>query len=132
MEYLTSAEELKNAIQLLEAEQADKGQLLKEQFLLTYDSLRPVNLLKSALNDIESSPYLLDNILSTGLGLATGYLSKKVIIGSSVNKFRKLIGSVLQFGIINFVARHHDAIKSFGRFFFQNIHRKKEINSTKL
>jgi len=39
MENITSAAGLKNAIQLLEAEQADKGQLLKAQFYLTYESL---------------------------------------------------------------------------------------------
>ena len=36
MQKLTSASELRNAIQLLEAEQAENGQLLKEQFYLTY------------------------------------------------------------------------------------------------
>jgi hypothetical protein len=73
----------------------------------------------------------MDNILSTGIGLASGFLSKKVFIGASGNKLRKLIGYVLQFGVTNFVAQHPDAIKSFGRFFFQLIHRKKEINSKK-
>ena len=46
MQNITSTAGLKNAIQLLEAEQAVKGQLLKEQFYITYESLKPVNLLK--------------------------------------------------------------------------------------
>lgn len=131
MKSIKSTNELKNAIQLLEVEQSDKRQLLKEQFFHTYESFRPVNLLKSTLNDIAASPHLIDNILSTALGLATGFLSKKIFIGGSGNKFRKVIGSVLQFGVINFVAHHCEAIKSFVRFFFQNILRKKEINSSK-
>jgi hypothetical protein len=131
MQNITSTAGLKDAIQLLEIEQADKGRLLKEQFYHTYESFRPVNLLKGTLKDITSSPYLMDNILSTGIGLASGFLSKKVFIGASGNKLRKLIGYVLQFGVTNFVAQHPDAIKSVGRFFFQLIHRKKEINSKK-
>ena len=127
MQNITSTAELKNAIQLLEAEQAVKGQLLKEQFYLTYESLKPVNLLKSTLKDIASSPYLIDNILGTAMGLATGYLSKKIVVGASGNIFRKLFGSVLQFGVTNVVAQHPDAIKSFGQFIFQHIFRKKEI-----
>ena len=131
MQNITSAAGLKDAIQLLEVEQATKGQLLKEHFYLTYESLKPVNLLKGTLNDISSSPYLIDNILGTAMGLATGYLSKKILIGASSNKFRKLIGSILQFGVINFVAQHSDTIKSFSRVIFQHFLRKKELNSKK-
>jgi len=126
MENITSAAGLKNAIQLLEAEQADKVQLLKEQFFLTYESFKPVNLLRSTLDDVTSSPYLIDNIIGTALGLASGFLSKKIFIGASGNKFRKLIGYILQFGVTNFVAQHHDTIKSFGHAIFQFFIRKKQ------
>jgi hypothetical protein len=54
MQNITSIAELKNAIQLLEVKQADKGQLLKEQFFLTFESLKPANLLRSTVNDIAS------------------------------------------------------------------------------
>jgi hypothetical protein len=125
MENITSTAGLKNAIQLLEVEQALNGQLLKEQFYFIYESFKPVNLLKSTLKDITSSPFLIDNILGTAMGLATGSLSKKMFIGASGNMFRKLIGSILQVGITNVVARHPDTIKSFGQFIFQHILRKK-------
>ena len=131
MQNITSTAGLKDAIQLLEIEQADKGRLLKEQFYVTYESFRPVNLLKDALKDITSSPYLIDNILSTGIGLASGFVSKKVFIGASGNKLRRLIGYVLQFGVTNFIAQRPDAIKTFGRIFFKLFHHKKEINSSK-
>jgi len=47
--------------------------------------LKPVNLLKSTLKDITSSPYLIDNILGTTIDLATGYLSKKLVVRASGN-----------------------------------------------
>ncbi len=125
MENITSTAGLKNAIQLLEVEQALNGQLLKEQFYFIYESFKPVNLLKSTLKDITSSPFLIDNILGTAMGLATGSLSKKIFIGASGNIIRRLIGSVLQLGVTNVVARHPDTIKSFGQFIFQHILRKK-------
>lgn len=131
MQNITSVAELKNAIQLLEAEQTLKGKQLKEQFYMTYESFKPVNLLTNTLNDISKSPYLVDNLLGTAIGLATGYLTKKVFIGASGNKIKKLIGSVLQFGITNVVAQNSDTIKSFGRSLFQHIFRKKEMNSEK-
>jgi hypothetical protein len=132
MQNITSSDGLKNAIQLLEAEQAFQGQLLKEQFFVTYQSLRPVNILRNALKDIASTPNLLDNILGTATGIASGYLSKKVFIGASVNLFRKLIGSVLQVGVTNAVAQHPEGIKSLGHLIIQYFLRKKEKNLEKL
>jgi hypothetical protein len=129
MQNITSATGLKNAILLLEDDQAVKGQLLKEQFYLTYESLKPVNLLKRTLHDISSSPDLLDNILGTSVGLASGFLSKKVFVGASGNIIRKLLGSVLQFGVTNVVAQHSDTIKSIGQVIFQHFLHKKEKNS---
>jgi hypothetical protein len=131
MQNITSIAELKNAIQLSEAEHTLKGKLVKEQFYLTYESFKPVNLLTNTLNDIAKSPYLVDNILGTAMGLATGYLSKKVFIGASGNKFKRLIGTILQFGITNVVAQNSETIKSFGRSLFQHFSRKKEINPEK-
>jgi hypothetical protein len=131
MKNITSTAELKNTIQLLEVERVVNEQLLKEQFHITYESLKPVNLLKGTLKDISASPYLIDNILGTAMGLASGYLTKKIIVNTSGNMFRKLIGSVLQLGVTNVVAKHPDAIKSFGQFIFQHIFSKKEMNSKK-
>jgi hypothetical protein len=130
MENITSITELKRAIQLLEIEQANKGQMLKDQFYVTYESLKPINLLKSTLKDVSSSPYLIDNILSNVAGMASGYLSKKIVVGGSGNVFRKLLGSLLQVGVRNVVAQHPEAIKSFGQYIFQKL-RDKKMNSQK-
>ena len=129
MQKITPTDELKNAIQLLEVEQAANWQLLKEQLHLSFESLKPVNILKSTLKEVASSPYLIDNIIGNAVGLATGYLSKKIVIGASGNIFRKLFGFVLQFGVTNFVAQHPDAIKSIGQFILQHVFQKKEMNS---
>ena len=126
MKNITSVEELEKSIQLLEMEQAIKGQLLKEQFLYTYESFRLINLLKNSLRQTISSPTVMTDIVGTALGLASGYLSKKIFIGTSGNAFRKLIGSVLQLGVISFVSQNSSGIKALGRYMFQQILRKRE------
>jgi hypothetical protein len=131
MEHITSAAELKRVIQRVEIEHAMQGKRLKEQFFLAYENLKPANILKSTLNEITKSPYLIDNVLGATLGLITGYLSKKIAVAGSGNPIRKLIGSVLQFGITNLVAQHPDLIKLFGQFIMQHLFRKKEMNSVK-
>lgn len=129
MQNITSSAGLKNAIQILEAEQVINGQLLKEQFQLTYENFKPVNLLLGGLKDIASSPNLINNLLGTSMGLASGYLSRKIFIGASGNLIRKLIGSVLQVGVTSVVARHPEAVKSIGQLIFDNLLRKKETYS---
>ena len=121
MEKITSRSRLKEAIQLLEIKQAMKGQELKEQVFYTLEIFKPGNLLKKTLSDLASTPNLIDSILSTAIGLGTGYLSKKIFTGTSGNLFRKLIGSVLQLGVTTVIAQHPNTVKSLGRFIFQRI-----------
>jgi hypothetical protein len=129
MQNITSVVELKNAIGLLEVERDTRGELLKEQFYHAYESLKPVNLLKNTLHDISSSPFLIDNILSTAMGIASGFLTNKIFVGKSGNVVRNLLGSILQFGVTNVVAQHPDSIKSLGEVIMQFFLRKKGTNS---
>jgi hypothetical protein len=130
MPNISNSIELKEAIQLLEAEQVFNKELLKEQFQITYESFKPANLLKNTLKDIASSPNLINNVLGAAIGLGTGYLSKKIVVGGSGNILRKLLGTIIQAGITSAVTQHPDAIISLGQFIFQQIfHKKKRISS---
>ena len=129
MENISSVDGLKNAIQILEVEQAEKLKRLKEQSLLSIEIIKPMNLLKSAVKDMVSSPRVFDSMLETGLGLATGFLTKKLIIGSSVNIIRRLIGGALQLGITSVATRNSGLIKSVGRFAFHKIFIKNGLKS---
>ncbi len=128
MENITTSVELKEAIKLLELEHTYKGQLLKEQLMLVHENLKPVNLIKSVISDVTSSPYLVDNLLGATVGLASGYLTRVVTVGSSGNAFKKLLGTILQFGVTNLVAQHVDTIKTIGQSIFQHFINKKEMN----
>ena len=129
MQNITSSEGLKDAIQLLEVEQEIRGQLLKGQLYIAYESLKPLNLLKHTLKEITSSPYMIDNISGGAMGLVSGFLSKKIFVGASGNLIRKLIGSFLQFGITNVVAQNSGVIKLVGQALFHHFFRKNELNS---
>lgn len=129
MQKITSTTELRQAIQFLEEEQFMQGQLLKEQFYhVVVQTLQPVNVIKSVLKGSVSSPYLIDNLLDIGLGLATGYLTRRVLVRASGSLFRKLVGSVLQIGVTSAVALRREKIKSFGRSMFARIFRRNEMN----
>ncbi|MCX6285046.1 MAG: hypothetical protein NTW31_12525 [Bacteroidetes bacterium] len=124
MEKITSVSRLKDAIQLLEDRQAFQGQMLKEQVYGTIEALKPGNILKNTLANLASTPNLVDSVLSTAIGLGTGYLSKKIIVGPSGNIFRKFIGKAFQLGVTAFIAQHPIAVKSVGRYILQHSVRK--------
>jgi hypothetical protein len=132
MQNITSAGELKTAIQQLEVEQAASEKLLKDQFYHAFESLKPANLIKGTIKDIATSPYLIDNLVGTAIGIATGYLSKKIFVRSSTSIARKLIGAALQFGVANAVTPTPGTVKSIGRFVLKRIHRKKRLDSKKV
>jgi hypothetical protein len=129
MQNITSIAELKNAIQLLEDEQSFKWQQLQGQFYVTFESLKPVNIIRNTLKDLTTPSNLNDDILGTAMGLASGYLSKKIFIGTSGNIFRKLFGSILQFGVTTLVSKHSDTIVSIGQSLIHHFLSKKEMNT---
>ena len=131
MKKISSITELKSAIHILEEERAVKEQVMKEQFYITYESFKPAKLLGSSLKEMMASPYLMENVIDTTIGLATGYLSRRIVVGASSNIIRRVIGSVMQAGVTNFVAKHPNAIKSIGQSLFQTLFRKKDMNPKK-
>jgi hypothetical protein len=127
----TSYSSLQDSIQLLEEEQIIKRQLLMEQLTISYESLKPLNLLQAAIRDISSTPELGNSVLGSALGLASGFLSKKLFVGTSGNLIRKLIGSFIQLGVTNIVAKHPEAIKNFGQYIIEHFLSRKETKSGK-
>lgn len=112
---------LKEKIALLENRQAIELYTLREQIHVTYESLKPLNLLKNTIEEVSSSSDLKDNILNNVIGLTTGYISKKVLIGSTHNPIKRLAGMLLQFTIGKVAAKHSDTIKAIGEVAFRRI-----------
>lgn len=101
-------------IRLLQSKKEREFTLLKEQFHVTYESLKPINLIKNTFHEVTESSEIKNNIVNNTIGLATGYLTKKVLFGSARYPIAKLVGTLLQFAIANIVSKHTDNIKSIG------------------
>lgn len=125
MQNITTVSEIKDAIRQLEERQIIEGQELKDRFLDVVETLRPVNLIKSTFNDLRASPDLLSNIVSTTMGLTAGYLTNKSLVMSTGGVLKKLIGTVLQFGVTSVFVRNSDVLKTLGQTFIQRFLRKK-------
>lgn len=98
--------DLRAAIEQLEIKQAEEEQQLKEQFRLTYESVKPINLIKSTFQEAAHSTELKNNLLNTALGLATGYVSKSIFMRLSGSPLKKLLGNALLFGVTNVISKN--------------------------
>ncbi len=112
MKKMNETDALNETIILLEYRQKQELRILKEQFELTYDSLKPLNIIKKAFSEMTTSSDLKGNIINNVIGMSTGYLTKKIVLGSSHNPFKRILGTLLQFVITNVVTKHTDTLKS--------------------
>jgi hypothetical protein len=125
MNKITSETDLRAAIILLELKQAEEGKLLKEQFHSAYESVKPLNLIKSTFKEAVASGDLKDDVINASVGATAGYISKAVFEVVTSGPLRKILGTALMFGIKTIVARNPDAVKSIGQILFSKILRKR-------
>lgn len=104
---------------------------MKEQFFITYESLKPVSLITNTLKNITSSPFLVNNIFTSILGLPGGYISKKSFTDKSNHPIKKILGNVLQSGITTFIIQHPGVIKLVGGLLIQYLFSKNKSKSPK-
>ena len=106
--------ELQALILKLEYQQAVEGKILKDEMRNAHESLRPINLVKNVFSQIASSKEIKDNLLNASVGLAAGYVSKRLVVNTSGSLVRKILGTGLMFGISNMVARNPETVRSVG------------------
>lgn len=111
MENQYTAESLKEAIKALEIKQVEEGQLVKEQLLITYENLKPINILRNIVKDVYSSENYTQDFVEIVAGMTSGFVTKKIIIGRSKNPMLKLVGLAIQFGMTTLVSKKYTAIK---------------------
>lgn len=127
MEKPTATVLLKELILLKETQRKLEGELLKEHFRETYQSFKPANIIKSALTEVATSPNLKANFINAAIGLATGYLAKKIFIGKTNNPFSKLLGGIVELVVANKASANAEGIKSLGSMILQKlVHQKSE------
>jgi hypothetical protein len=112
---------LNQTIIFLQNKQTRELELFKAQLHVTYESLKPLNIIKNTFHEITSSPGIKNNVISNVAGLTTGYLAKKILIRSSGNPLKRIIGTLLEFAIAGVVAKNSGALQSKGKTILHNL-----------
>ncbi len=130
MENKTHIQTLNEKIYFLQNQKAEELKLLKEQFNVVHESIKPINLIKNAFHEMTTSPEIKGNLVDNAIGLTTGFLSKKLIFGTGANPIRNILGNILQSAVSNIVSNHADGIKAKGaNLILKLFNRKQDSNS---
>lgn len=103
MQNINSAADLKKAIIQLELDRTVQWEFLQEQVCNTYESMKPINLIKNSLIDMASSPYLKNKVFALILNSLNKFVSKHTSKEKSDNPFKNFINNLLQVGVSNFI-----------------------------
>ena len=107
-------EALSNSISFLEEKRKRELEDLKQQLRYTGESMKPANLLKSAVSDLTSSPQFKSVLIKAAIGLAAGFLAKKLLTKHKNNQKNQIIGNAVQYGISFLAAKRNSFLKAAG------------------
>jgi hypothetical protein len=125
MKQLNAIDQLNENIRLQEIEYAKAFKILKTDLQKAGNGMKLSSILKDLTgsgedNDGEKKQSLLD----PAIGLATGFLIKKVLFGSISNPLVKVAATILQTGISAWVTEHPGPVKNAGRSIIDFIAKK--------
>lgn len=88
---------LADEIVKLKIKQIEEGILIKDHVRMIFDSLQPINLVKNSIYELASLPDIKMRLLSTIVGLASEFLSQRVLMAPSINPIQRMFGATLKF-----------------------------------
>lgn len=107
-------------------------QQLKNQFDVAYESVRPINLVKNLFREVKASPEIKSNLIGNLIGFGTGFISKQLLLGSTHNPIKKVLGTIFEFAVANVASNNSDGIKTIGINLYNRIFKHKKTNQIKL
>jgi len=112
MEIIQNTADLKAAIAKLKIQQATDLFFLKEEFVTTKEKFKLSNIIKSGFKQVTSSPNITTDLLNTAVGLTTGIVTKKILIGKTINPLKNLLGKMLEVFVASKVVSNADTLKA--------------------
>lgn len=113
MAKISPVDALKESIRVLEIQQAEEREIVKQQLKLTYESLKLSNLIKSSLKEFTGSTELKGTLFESVTALLTGFITRKILVNSKSNLFTRILGLFMQYGVTTLVSRNAETIRDF-------------------
>ena len=107
---ITNSEELAEAIAALELKAAAQRRDIEETFHTLAEDLQPFNLVKNGLRSVFSSEHK-GELINALIGLGSGLLSRKLILGKTNGFVGKTVGKAIQWGMAGLISQNAEKIK---------------------
>lgn len=95
MQKITNSDELKEAILRLEDKKKAEQELVKEEFQVAKEKIKPSNLVRSTFNQVFTGSNMIRTVLIITVGITAGYITKKYFQGLTGRLLRRLLGRVM-------------------------------------
>jgi len=121
---ISNSQELQQAILNLETKKKVQERALIDQFQVTVESLKPGNLIRSAVSKIMPVD-VFETVVNTAGTVGMGFLTTKLMGGAAVaSKGKALLGGLLTQTATKTVVNNIDTIKAYGTAIIQNLFSK--------
>lgn len=121
MTKITNTRDLNAAILRLRQSRKSEWLSLKKEYLNTCEKITVPNLIKSALTSAQGPADLKTGFISTALGITSGIIAKKLVVGKTINPFSRMLGVILEVLVAHKVTENSAGIKEMGNRFLEKI-----------
>jgi hypothetical protein len=105
MKTINQKAQLATKIALLRNKQEADFLILKDQYHITIDSFKPINLIKNSLEDVITSPGLKMSLLGGAIGFGTNYIKNNILNQTFKSPVKRILSNVLKFAINKVIER---------------------------
>jgi hypothetical protein len=105
-----NAADLQEAIHVLELKVASQERDIQETFASVSENLKPLNLIKNGVRSVISGENK-EDLFNVILGIGSGFLGRKLLIGKGNGVIGKTLGRAIQWGMAGLVSKNAETIK---------------------
>ncbi len=127
---VTNAEELAEAIAELELKAAVQKKHIQEIFADLSENMKPVNLIRNSASAVFSDIHT-EDVLNALIGVGTGILSRRLILGRTRGLIGKTLGRAVQWGMAALVSKNAEKIKEKAGEWIDMIFKKHKTDSNR-
>jgi hypothetical protein len=121
---IKNSDDLEKAIAELELKAADQKREMEETFTVVTENLKPLNIVRNSVRSV-FSPEHREDLVNALIGLGTGIVSRKLLLGRAKGLFSKTAGKAVEWGIAGLVSNNAEKIKEKAGAIIDKIFRKK-------
>jgi len=120
--------DLEKVIAELEIKAEVQRKDIEETFAVVSENLKPLNLVRNGVRSV-FSPEHREDLVNALIGLGTGMLSRKLLLGRAKGIFGKTAGKAVEWGIAGLVSNNAEKIKEKAGTLIDKIFKKKRSSN---